>query len=45
MYKLVSKVWKKDCPKFLFKQYEARKKSEATFSYSLFAVFPLLVMQ
>ena len=40
--KLTSKVWKKNCPKFLYTLYEARRKSESGLSHSFLAVFPLL---
>ena len=32
LIKLASKVWKKNCPSFLYTLYKARKKSESTFS-------------
>ena len=40
--KLASKVWKKNCPKFLYTLYEARRKLESRLSHSFLAVFPLL---
>ena len=40
--KLASKVWKKNCPKFLYALYEAQRKSELGLSHSFLAVFPLL---
>ena len=40
--KLASKVWKKNCPKFLYTLYEAQRKSELGLSHSFLAVFPLL---
>ena len=43
--KLASKVWKKNCPNFLYTIYTAGRKSESSFSHSFLAVFPSLVMQ
>ena len=40
--KLASKVWKKNCPKFLYTLYEAWRKLESRLSHSFLAVFPLL---
>ena len=36
------KVWKKNCPDFLYTLYKARRKSESSFSHSFFAIFPFL---
>ena len=41
--KLASKVWKKNCPNFLYTMYKAGTKLESFF-HSLLAIFPLLVM-
>ena len=42
--KLVSKVWKKNCPNFFYAVYKAQRKSES-FSHSFFTVFTSLVTQ
>ena len=41
--KLACKVWKKNCPNFLYTMYKAGKKLES-FSHSFLAVFPSLVV-
>ena len=42
--KFESKVWKENCPIFLYKMYKAGRKSES-FPNSFLVVFPSLVMQ
>ena len=37
--KLASKVWKKNCPNFLYALYEDGRKSESSFSHSFLAIF------
>ena len=41
---LVSKVWKKNCPNFVYTMYKAGRKLKS-FSHPSLAIFPLLVMQ